>query len=249
VKVVPGHNAPVPFFQRNGRDLLRHFKVNIAPAVSRYCGIRATTPIGTGQNEQVYSIAIDALYRERTGKNFAYGCCYDFLRKQEKWQRFQDSEESGGQRRTSRPPGNKSASAAKTEMVTIEKMVANETKALASLLGKRSADESESKSCFYNTLSSAVRDGMEMFAMSDIPTPDKLKMKKIKAEIKMNKLEMELKEIKKKNAAMGDVANSIAMDGSMSIPSILPCFNNEKEDNNNNNDDNDDSDDDDGNDS
>jgi hypothetical protein len=54
-----------------------------------------------------------------------------------------------------------------------------------------------------------------------------------------NKLEMELKEIKKKNAAMGDVPNSIAMDQSRSTPSILPCFNNEKEEDSDDDDDND----------
>jgi hypothetical protein len=50
---IPGHNPPVPFFPRHGKDLLRHFKVDIFPAVSRYCVICATTPIGKGQNETV----------------------------------------------------------------------------------------------------------------------------------------------------------------------------------------------------
>jgi hypothetical protein len=29
VNVIPGHTTPVPFFPRHGKDLLRHFKVNI----------------------------------------------------------------------------------------------------------------------------------------------------------------------------------------------------------------------------
>jgi hypothetical protein len=88
VNSIPGHNPPSSFFPRHGKDLLRHFKINISPAVSRYCGIRATTPIGKGQNEMVYTVAIDALYRERVGKPFLYGLCYDYLRNQEKWKKF-----------------------------------------------------------------------------------------------------------------------------------------------------------------
>jgi hypothetical protein len=236
VTEVPGHIAPVPFFQRNGKDLLRHFKVNIAPAVSRYCGIRATTPIGTGQNELVYNVAIDAMYRERVGKYFAYGICYEYLRNQEKWKKYLDMEDSASQRRTSRPLGTKAASATKGELVTIEKMVAKETQALASALGKRSADESECKSSFYNSISVAVKETMEIFSMSEIPTPDKLKMKKLKAQIKMEELEVKLKEIKKKNASMGP------MDPSMSTPIVLARWSSD-DNNDNNNDDNDDDDD------
>jgi hypothetical protein len=169
VNEVPGHNVPVPFYPRNGKDMLLHFKVNISPAVSRYCGIRATTPIGTGQNKTVYTVAIDAMYRERMGKLFAYWPCYKYLHNQEKWKKFLANEESPGQqRRPGRPVGTKAASATKGEMVTIEKIVAKETKALASALGKRRADESESKSSFYNTISVAVKETMEMFLMSKI---------------------------------------------------------------------------------
>jgi hypothetical protein len=67
--------------------------VNISPAVSRYFGLRATTPIGTGQNEKVYTVAIDAMYRERVSKPFAYGLCYSYLRNQEKWKKFLANEE------------------------------------------------------------------------------------------------------------------------------------------------------------
>jgi hypothetical protein len=137
INSIPGHNPPSPFFPRNGKDLLRHFKVNISPAVSRYCGIRATTPIGTGQNETVYTVAIDALYHERVGKPFLYGLCYDYLRNQEKWKNFSANEEKDASHCTSRPPGSKIASATKLERATIEKLVTNETKVIALVLGKR----------------------------------------------------------------------------------------------------------------
>jgi hypothetical protein len=121
-------------------------------------------------------------------------------------------------------------------MVTIEKIVAKETKALASALGKRSADESENKSSFYKSIEVAVKETMEIFSMSEIPTPDKLRMKKLKAAIKMEELEVKLKEIKQKNASMGEVPNSIPMDPPMATPFILARLSN---------DDNDDDDDDD----
>jgi hypothetical protein len=230
VNSIPGQNPPSPFFPRHGKDLLRHFKINISPAVSRYCGIRATTPIGTGQNELVYAVAIDALYRERVGKPFLYGLCYDYLRNQEKWKKFQANEETDGPRRTSRPPGKKVASATKNEMATIEKLVTSETKVLASALGKRFSEESDEKKEFYSSLAFAVKEGMEMFATSDIATPDKIKMKKMKAAIKMKKLELEYNELVAKGASSDSVPNMIAMNHSSLTPSFSVRSSNDDDD-------------------
>jgi hypothetical protein len=75
-----------------------------------------------------------------------------------------------------------------------------------------------------------VKEGMEMFATSDIATPDKIKMKKMKAAIKMKKLELEYNELIKKGASNDAVPNMIAMNPSASTASFSVRSSNDDDD-------------------
>jgi hypothetical protein len=104
--------------------------------VSCYCGLCATMPISMGQNKSIYSVEIYVMYRELVGKPFAFGLCYFYLRNREKWKKFLANEECASQQcHPGCPLCNKMALAVKLEMATIDKVVANETKALALALG------------------------------------------------------------------------------------------------------------------
>jgi hypothetical protein len=69
-----------------------------------------------------------------------------------------------------------------------------------------------------------------MFATSNIATPDKIKMKKMKAAIKMKKLELEYNELVKKGASSDAVPNMIAMNHSSLMPSFSVCSSNDDDD-------------------
>jgi hypothetical protein len=127
----------------------------------------------------------------------------------------ENKELASQQRRPARPVGNKTASAVKPSV---------------SALGKRKADKFDSKAAFYNNLGLAVKEGMEMLAMRDVPTPDRMKMKKLKAAIKIQELEIELKELKKMNSSSDGVPNWIAMSSSVSTPSFSVRYKKEDDD-------------------
>jgi hypothetical protein len=110
--------APGQYDERNGKAILRHFRTNIAPAVTKFAALLSQTPMTTGENHELYSHRIQTLWRNRNGnKSFMFDLCYSYLRDKSKWAEY---EEYTKETELKRPKGAKKMAVAERDVVVIE---------------------------------------------------------------------------------------------------------------------------------
>jgi hypothetical protein len=192
--------APEPYDERNGKAILRHFRTNIAPAVTKFAALLSQNPMTTGENRELYSHRIHTLWRTRNGnKSFMFDLCYSYLRDKSKWAEYETYTKAT---ELKRPKGGKKMAVAERDVVVIEQFAANQAKAiLGKAVEKENAMEG-SKGALYDSLGKFLQMGANYMDMLDMASPDKKRYKAAQCRLKIAEMDVKVLELEAKKKAL-----------------------------------------------
>jgi hypothetical protein len=190
-----GAAVPSPYPERTGDALNRRFKDHICPAVAKFLAFEKQFPTRSGTDKEIQFTRIAAVYKQRTGSDFAFRACLEYLRDKPKFLGYMSAEEA---RIKNRPAGKKKAMAEQKTEVVMQTIAAKSAKDVVSVVASNEKENIDAKNSFYRGINGLVELGSNYMLMQVADEETKKRMAKVAGETALLKMEVELLEMKKK---------------------------------------------------